>query len=436
MIFSDENYFNALTEFELLFLCFLFAWNYPRRSKFWLRVVSCFAFFVALAFLTYSLDLGNSVLSGTVNYLLLFIFADLSLAFCYHVGFSSHIFCTIVGYTVRHLIYLVWQFSTYLYDDNAPHPNLGFSWVWVVLSCGSAILFLPLVIYLYKLIKKTPNVTLPSWEIIVLSGLSLLIDDILNMFVITNSLGKDGHVLEYIICLFNILSGLMILVIMFGFVSQNNLEKEVASINQMRHEEQKQYQMTKENIELINIKCHDLRKQIRALKESHSAISQEEINTIEDATRIYDTKVVTGNSSLDVVLQEKSLICAKNKIVFNCIIDGSALNFMTESDVFSLFGNIIDNAIESAVKLDSLAQRVITVKIKKVPGGVFAYEENYYAGTLHYADGLPVSTKGDDRYHGFGMKSIRMIVNHYQGDMQINTNNQTFAISIFFPVAS
>jgi hypothetical protein len=70
----------------------------------------------------------------------------------------------------------------------------------------------------------------------------------------------------------------MLVIIMFGFVSQKALETEVASINQMRHEEEKQYEMNKQTIDLINIKCHDLRHQIRALKESGEVVSKEDFS--------------------------------------------------------------------------------------------------------------------------------------------------------------
>lgn len=436
MTITDDNFLNASVELELLFLCFLLAWHFPKRKHFWVRASLSAIVFVGLSFWTNSFDLGNSVLTGMFNYLLLFIFGDIALEICFKVDLATTLFCTIAGYTLRHLIYLGWQMSSYLYEDLVPNPISGFSWVWVVISVACTIIFSPLIVFLYSFMKKTPNIALPSWKIILLAGLSLLVNDILNMFVITIPLTGEAHVLEYIIGLFNVLSSVMVLVIMFGFVSENNLEKEVACLNQMRHEEEKQYQFTKESIELVNIKCHDLRKQIRTLKTMHSTISQEEIDSIEEATRFYDTKATTGNAPLDAILQEKSLVCAQNSILFTHIIDGQALAFMAENDVFSLFGNIIDNAIESVMKIPDPDKRVVTLKVSSVPGGVFVREENPYYGVLRFGDGLPVSTKGDDRYHGFGMKSIRLIAYQYGGTMQIDSQNQIFALSLFFTKGS
>lgn len=80
---------------------------------------------------------------------------------------------------------------------------------------------------------------------------------------------------------------------------------------------------------MINIKCHDLRKQIRYLKANNKgSISNEELTKIENAIRIYDTSIKTGNDVIDTILQEKSLIMNKNGIVGTFLINGESLLFM------------------------------------------------------------------------------------------------------------
>ena len=350
------------------------------------------------------------------------------------ISLTSALFFGVIAYTFRHFAYLTWQLVYYL-ADYVNQGDIGdFSWISVVIALVVGLAFVPVGILIFKKIKEFPDVALPSRNILILSLSSLVIDNILNIIVVSKDVAPEDWYLKLIVNIFNQLSCVMILVIIFGLVAQTNLEKEVASINQMRHEEQKQYEMSKENIDLINLKCHDLKHQIRHFKEGSNGdvVNKDVLDSIEQSISIYDTRIKTGNTSLDVILQEKSLICKKNNIVFNCIIDGKTLNFMDENDIYSLFGNIVDNAIESVMALTNPDQRFITLKIRKQAGGVFAYEENCYSGSLSFKDGLPVSTKGDDRYHGFGMKSIRMIVNHYFGSMKITTDKQIFALSIFF----
>ena len=60
--------------------------------------------------------------------------------------------------------------------------------------------------------------------------------------------------------------------------------------------------------------------------------------------------------------------------------------------------------------------------------------ENYCENELKFRDGLPISTKGDDNYHGFGMKSIQYVVEKYGGNLVVNLEDKIFSVDIIFPV--
>ncbi|MDF2524679.1 MAG: hypothetical protein K0R31_2320, partial [Clostridiales bacterium] len=54
-------------------------------------------------------------------------------------------------------------------------------------------------------------------------------------------------------------------------------------------------------------------------------------------------------------------------------------------------------------------------------------------GDLIFEDGLPVTTNKDKDYHGFGMKSIKYLVDKYNGELSIKLNGDIFNINIVFP---
>ena len=60
--------------------------------------------------------------------------------------------------------------------------------------------------------------------------------------------------------------------------------------------------------------------------------------------------------------------------------------------------------------------------------------ENYFEGKLVMRDGIPVTTKEDKNYHGYGMLSIRRIVEKYSGNFSISTEDQLFQIDIMLPI--
>jgi hypothetical protein len=216
------------------------------------------------------------------------------------------------------------------------------------------------------------------------------------------------------------------------FISQVNfLRTELDQLTQIWKLKQDHYTLTKENIELINIKCHDIRKQIQTIYQNHSNLpAQKMLNEIENSIQIYDATYQTGNDALDVILTEKSLFCQKNKIQLKCLANGKELDFMELTDLYSLFGNIIDNAIESVLKCPDPECRIIDLQIRALGNMLHIQEENYCTDNLTFVKGLPVTTKKDTLNHGFGMKSISLIVKKYNGNMSILTEDHIFHLNI------
>ena len=106
---------------------------------------------------------------------------------------------------------------------------------------------------------------------------------------------------------------------------------------------------------------------------------------------------------------------------------------MKPTDVYAMFGNALDNAMEAVEKMRDIERRYIGMKIWSDKGMVMIHIENCYDGELCLEGKLPRTTKRDTRYHGFGMKSIRMIVDKYDGDMSIHVG-ELFTISILIPI--
>ena len=112
--------------------------------------------------------------------------------------------------------------------------------------------------------------------------------------------------------------------------------------------------------------------------------------------------------------------------------NAAVLNFMDRMDVFSLFGNAIDNAMEATERLDNPEKKLIDIAIEERGDLVFLNISNYYDGTLHLTTDLPeTSKKYEEGYHGFGLKSMRMIAEKYNGGLQITTHDELFLLNIF-----
>ena len=105
---------------------------------------------------------------------------------------------------------------------------------------------------------------------------------------------------------------------------------------------------------------------------------------------------------------------------------------MEETDLYSLFGNIVDNAIE-AVSDPGVEEKLISLTVKRSDGLVSVNVHNYYCGKLDFENGLPLTTKKNKSYHGYGMKSIKRVVEKYGGELSVSGKGGIFNLNIVFP---
>ena len=103
-------------------------------------------------------------------------------------------------------------------------------------------------------------------------------------------------------------------------------------------------------------------------------------------------------------------------------------------DVSSLFGNMLDNAIESVEKLPEEQMRLIRLYVVREKQFLRICMENYCMEQVQFKKGMPVTTKKDKRLHGFGMKSIQSTVKKYDGSMMASLNSNWFEVRILIPI--
>lgn len=58
--------------------------------------------------------------------------------------------------------------------------------------------------------------------------------------------------------------------------------------------------------------------------------------------------------------------------------------------------------------------------------------DNYSEEKTEFKNGMPVTSKSDDKYHGFGVKSIRYITEKYGGAFSVSQENNTFMLHLLF----
>ena len=210
--------------------------------------------------------------------------------------------------------------------------------------------------------------------------------------------------------------------------------RELEAVQNVLQKQYQQYQMSRDSIDLINRKYHDLKHQIMVLRAEPDAEQRETyLDQMEAEIRTYEAQNKTGNQVLDTVLTSKSLYCAQHGIGLTCVADGALLDFMEVMDLSAVFGNALDNAIECEERIADPEKRLIHVSVSAQRDFVLIRFENYCEGSLNFSEGLPVTTKEDRNFHGYGLKSIRYVAKKYGGTVTARMEKQWFVLQLLFP---
>ncbi|MCD7856664.1 MAG: GHKL domain-containing protein [Clostridiales bacterium] len=272
-----------------------------------------------------------------------------------------------------------------------------------------------------------------------LHGLMMLLFTVLaNYQVIYWLLGENNRINNNMITVYR---WVVCTVCIFVLLLQNSLETlqrtemELALSRQLWLLQKEQYELSQENIDLINRKCHDLKRQMEAIRQLKDEVEiDRQLEEMEHAVLIYDSAMKTGNRALDIVLTEKSLQCEGRHINMTCMADGSYLDFLDKIDLYTMFGNALDNAIEAVSKLEDKAQRVIQVAVYTEKALLMIRVRNYCQGKVSLENGLPATSKANKQDHGFGLKSIRSTAEKYGGDIAIQSTDHIFSLQILIPL--
>jgi sensor histidine kinase regulating citrate/malate metabolism len=214
----------------------------------------------------------------------------------------------------------------------------------------------------------------------------------------------------------------------------NAVLRELDAVQSTLQTQYQQYKQSRESIEVINMKYHDMKHQIQFLKNEQDPVKRNEfLDRMENEIKSFELQNKTGNAILDTILTGKSLYCYKHGITMTSVADGKLLDFMDVVDICNIFGNALDNAIESVMRIEDKEKRLIHVTVSKLNDFVMIRIENYYEGSL-FTDGSDyITTKSDKKYHGYGIKSIKYTADRYEGAVYINTDNNWFDIKIVIP---
>lgn len=426
---------------ELLLGFMLFAYPLRKRRYAWAKLAACVvatvAVMIPMVFLGFSIWDTYGFENAAVTVLLgLFAFFFLLLTFFAvlltgRITFAASrwelMFCGICGYSTQHICYRINFLLQYyfFFGTDTPWSTVLF-WVSVVVVYGLTFLIFG------RRLKGLRKIEIENKRLVVLFGvvlLAMIVCSGISMSYVGDQ-AMQGTAMALVESALAIIICYLAVVMLFDGVRVKLIRQENRRIRALWKADRRQYEISKQNVEQLNMKYHDLKYRLRASETGGDSELQAET---EAQLRLYESLYRTGNETLDVVLTEKSMLAAGYGIGIACMADGEALRGMEAGYLYSLFGNALDNAIECLQKAADADKKVVSVSVRRAGDMVAVQFENYVPVPPLMKNGLPVTTKADSAEHGFGLKSIKSIVENFGGNLRVDVRDDIFSLDILLP---
>ncbi|EKS4344355.1 sensor histidine kinase [Clostridium sporogenes] len=184
---------------------------------------------------------------------------------------------------------------------------------------------------------------------------------------------------------------------------------------------------------------HDMNNHLICLKNLAKSKNIEEINnyldTLGQTINKLDCKIKTGNAVSDAVINEKYNIAKLEDIEFSCdflIPEGLTLSSV---DLCIILGNALDNALEACMRIkNGNIHKEISVNSYIRDLYLIIEVSNSATDKIQYNKNKIVTKKNDKINHGIGISNIEMIVEKYNGILDIIEGKNKFVLNLMLKV--
>jgi len=190
---------------------------------------------------------------------------------------------------------------------------------------------------------------------------------------------------------------------------------------------------TEESNKIIKILSHDLKHNLISWKElAEEKNYQNVLSEILEYERVLKANqlIDVNNEIVNAIINQKNVLAKKNNILIE--VDGVIYDDlkMTNMDLCSLFGNLIDNAIEANLKQFDCNSKKIVITLKRKNDFLLIDVKNTYGVAPVVENHAFVSQKKNRLNHGVGMISIKNTVANYDGVIENSYENGIFNTKI------
>lgn len=141
--------------------------------------------------------------------------------------------------------------------------------------------------------------------------------------------------------------------------------------------------------------------------------------------------IQTHHTMLDLILNRKLQEAQAAGIPVRCEYDDMSGLELTTMELCALFANLLDNAIEANERCSEETERRLEVECRRRERMLIITVQNRMTAEAA-GKGIRIleRTEKDKPGHGYGMKSIRKVVNSYGGSIEADIKGNLFQIKV------
>lgn len=249
--------------------------------------------------------------------------------------------------------------------------------------------------------------------------------------------GKINYSILGIAFISTIIFLIVILIIYFVYLNTlRNVEiqkKEIKILQEKNKKEIEYYREVDRLNQQIRKIYHDLKNHIiiaDAIKSDD--MSEEYQESLDEYFEKYLCVANSGNNILDILLEKKYEECREKRICFKFNVDFSKGDFVNLVDIGTIFGNIIDNAIEACERLEDNEQKTINLVVNTVENFIFIKISNPVEVVKKEGERL-FSLKRKQKEEGLGLICLQEALEKYNGSYTYEIVNHFFNLTIVMP---
>lgn len=312
----------------------------------------------------------------------------------------------------------VWRLLSWL-GDGSPNKAAG--------SLLSSFLYIVLILLIERIfyVEKAEYISKSSYYNFVL----ILMGSIVLVEVLASVEEKYEWILIGLsaICLINIST--FFLYDKVNEVFREKVESQVMEEKILMNENQ--LELMKQSQENIRSLWHDMKNHLLLLdtylKQKDYEGASGYIANIEEYMHVPGQYVNSGNHEVDAVLNYRLGKAEKIGCQVETKLTVPDTSFMPAFDLNMILGNLLDNAMEA---LEHVKEKELSVKLTYNKGILVIHICNTFDGTIHHKDGAFLTRKKDRGNHGLGLHNVEYIVKKYNGEQNIQIDENMFCISI------